>query len=127
MKSKDALNPTDDEQREWAQAPDAEYPDEMSPDWEPNLTSRVPAPALIGLCCEDSPNREFFRSRLYTLSGDAVKRQRQCERAAVALTLQSSVSASTELPNRRSVTPAESATHELHQWVDNTARLSAGR
>ncbi len=65
MKFKDALNPTEDELCQWAQDPDAEYPDEMSQDWDLILASRDLAPALI--------RREFFLGCLYTLSGDAVR------------------------------------------------------
>ncbi|NER82498.1 MAG: hypothetical protein F6K42_23635 [Leptolyngbya sp. SIO1D8] len=73
MKFKNAFAPTEDELREWAKDPDAEYPDEMSQDWDLILADFDMAPTLITLACEESPNRKFFISCLYILAGDCVR------------------------------------------------------
>ncbi len=75
MKFVNALTPTEDELREWASDPEAEYPEEMSQDWDLILAEIGYAPTLIKLACENSPNRDFFLSCLYTLSGDCVRDQ----------------------------------------------------
>ena len=73
MKFHNAFAPSEEELREWASAPDAEYPEEMSQDWDLILAEISYAPTLIKLACEESPNRKFFLSCLYILSGDCVR------------------------------------------------------
>ena len=70
---KDPFNPTESELRVWANDPNAAYPEEMSQDWDLILANFDFAPSLIKLVCEESPNRKFFLSCLYILSGDCVR------------------------------------------------------
>ena len=73
MKFEDVLYPTESELREWAKDPEAEFPEEMDQDWDLIVARFSLAPSLIKLSCEDSPNREFFVSCLYILSGNCVR------------------------------------------------------
>lgn len=73
MKFANAFAPTEEELREWASDPDAEYPEEMSQDWDLILAEPSYASTLITLACEDSPNRGFFLSCLYIISGDCIR------------------------------------------------------
>ncbi|TEW51226.1 hypothetical protein [Psychromonas algicola] len=69
MKFIDAFSPTEEELRIWASNPEAEYPVEMSQDWDLILADINYAEILIKLACEESPNKDFFLSCLYILSG----------------------------------------------------------
>lgn len=70
----DALNPTDGEIERWAYIPDANYPPEMSQDWDLCVTEPERADFLERLASDlRCPNRKFFLSCLYLLIGDAVR------------------------------------------------------
>ena len=70
----DAVNPTDEEIERWAYIPDANYPPEMSQDWDLCVTEPGRADLLERLASDPScPNRKFFLSCLYLLVGDAVR------------------------------------------------------
>jgi hypothetical protein len=70
----DAVNPTDEEIVRWAYIPDANYPPEMSQDWDLCVTEPGRADLLERLASDPRcPNRKFFLSCLYLLIGDAVR------------------------------------------------------
>lgn len=70
----DAVNPTDEEIERWAYIPDANYPPEMSQDWDLCVTEPCRADLLERLASDlGCPNRKFFLSCLYLLIGDAVR------------------------------------------------------
>ena len=76
MSFRDALNPTDEELRQWAYTPDAGYPEEMSQDWDLCVTDFGRAPLLLQFAADsDCPNRGFFLSCLYLLVGAAFARR----------------------------------------------------
>jgi len=68
------INPTAEDLRLWAYTPDADYPDEMSQDWDLCVTSFERAPLLVQFASDpDCPNRKFLLSCLYILAGDSVR------------------------------------------------------
>ncbi len=70
----DAVNPTDEEIERWAYIADADYPPEMSQDWDLCVTEPGRADLLERLASDPGcPNRKFFLSCLYLLVGDAVR------------------------------------------------------
>ena len=73
MKFVNPFCPTESELREWARDPEAEYPEEVSQDWDLMITDFETAPMLLKLANEDSPNSQFFLACLYLLGGDCVR------------------------------------------------------
>jgi hypothetical protein len=109
MKFINPLSPTENELREWAKNPEAEYPEEVSQDWDLIITGFETAPTLLKLANEDSPNRKFFLACLYLLAGDCVRsgfNQLSVEKLKDIL---SSIS--------------ETAKQDIHLWAKRTLML----
>ena len=71
---RDAVNPSDEELVRWAYIEDANYPPEMSQDWDLCVTEPRRADLFVKLASDmKCPNRAFFLSCLYLLVGDAVR------------------------------------------------------
>jgi hypothetical protein len=70
----DAVNPTDEEVIRWANIKGANYPPEMSQDWDICITEPRRADLFLRLASDEKcPNRKFFLACLYLLIGDAVR------------------------------------------------------
>jgi hypothetical protein len=70
------IDPTPEDLRLWAYTPDAQYPDEMSQDWDLCVISFERAPLMIEFASDDNcPNRRFFLACLYTMAGDCVRNE----------------------------------------------------
>lgn len=77
MKMSNPLDPTPEDLRRWAYAPDAEYPDEMPEDWDLCVADIDRVDMLVELASDaECPNRGFFLGCLYILSGDCVRLER---------------------------------------------------
>lgn len=71
---RDAVNPTDEEIVRWAYIEGANYPPEMTQDWDLCVTEPRRADLFVKLASDQvCPNRAFFLSCLYLLVGDAVR------------------------------------------------------
>jgi hypothetical protein len=74
MKFADAVNPTEAELREWAADPDADYPDEMSQDWDLIVADWSRVGVIVELAGDAAcPTRGFFLAVLYLMAGDCVR------------------------------------------------------
>ncbi len=68
------IDPTPEDLRLWAYTRDAEYPDEMSQDWDLCVISFERAPLILEFASDENcPNRRFFLGCLYTMAGDCVR------------------------------------------------------
>ena len=109
-KLSDPINPTSDDLRLWAYTPDAEYPDEMSQDWDLCIIDFERAPLLLQFASDPvCPNRKFFLRCLYTLAGDCIRIP--AGRASI--------------PNLREVLQlvASDAPQDIQLWVQRTGHL----
>jgi hypothetical protein len=74
MKFADIVNPTEAELREWAADPEADYPEEMSQDWDLIVADWSRADLIAELAGDAAcPTRGFFLAVLYLMAGDCVR------------------------------------------------------
>jgi hypothetical protein len=108
----DPINPTPDDLRLWAYTPEADYPDEMSQDWDLVITDFARAPLFLQFASDTAcPNRKFFLRCLYILAGDCVRTS----------------GGHTGIPHLREVLQlvVPDAPRDIHLWVERTEHLLA--
>jgi hypothetical protein len=72
----DIVNPTPEELRRWAADPDADYPDEMSQDWDLIVADWSRIDVIVELASDPAcPMRWFFVAVLYLMAGDCVRNE----------------------------------------------------
>lgn len=74
MKFADIANPTEVELRNWAADPNADYPEEMSQDWDLIVADWSRVDLIAELAGDEScPMSRFFLAVLYLMAGDCVR------------------------------------------------------
>lgn len=74
MRFQDVVSPTADELRKWAADPNADYPDDMSQDFDLMVADWGRIDVIVELASDPAcPNRKFFIGVLYLMAGDCVR------------------------------------------------------